>query len=71
MKYLKDNIKLLCIDNYKRRYYPILGNFIIDYKWQVFITGIKANRQYSICHILSKKKELVNQTWESRIHRLT
>ena len=49
------------IDNYKRRCYLILANFIVDYKEQIFITGIKANMKYLICHILPKKRELI--TW--------
>ena len=39
----KDGIKLICAKGYKRRYYPVLADFMVDYKEQVFITGIKAN----------------------------
>ena len=33
---------------------------MVDYKEQVFITGIKANMPCSICHILPKKKRVSN-----------
>ena len=56
----KDDIKLVYIDNYKKRYYPIPAGFILDYKEQVCITGIKANMQYSIYHIQPKKKRINN-----------
>ena len=52
----KNGIKLVYANGYKRRCYPILADFIVDYKEQVLITGIKANMQYSICHIPSKKE---------------
>ena len=49
----------MCIDYYKRCCYPILVGFIVDYKEQVLIAGIKANMQYLICYILPKEKKLV------------
>ena len=55
----KNGIKLVCTDNYKRRCYFILIDFMVDYKKQVFIINIKANMQCLICHILPKKKKLV------------
>lgn len=56
LNYTKDDIKLVYIDSYKRYYYLLLVDFIVDYEKQVFITGIKTNMQCSICHILLKKK---------------
>ena len=57
----KDIIELVCVKGYKRRCYSVLADFIMDYKEQVLIIGIKANMQCSICHVPTKKRELV--TW--------
>lgn len=57
----EDDIELVQPIGYKRGYYPVLEGFMIDYKEQVLIISIKANIQYSICHLLLKKRELV--TW--------
>ncbi len=48
-------------DGFKKRCYPILASLMVDYEKQVLITGIKANMQYSICHIPLKERELVTQ----------
>lgn len=56
LEYIKDRIELIYADGYKRYCYPILANLIVDYKKQVFIIGIKANIQYSICYVLPKKE---------------
>lgn len=40
---MKDSIKLIYTDNYKRHYYPILIGLMADYEEQVLITGIKTN----------------------------
>ena len=56
LEYLKDDIKLLYADSYKKRCYPILADFMIVYKEQVFITSIKANMQYLICYISLKER---------------
>ena len=58
----KDGIELVCADGYKRRCYPALAGFIVDYEEQVFITSIKANMQYFIYHVLPKKRELVTRS---------
>ena len=43
LKYLKDNIKLVYINNYKNHNYYILTDFLVDYKKQVLIISIKIN----------------------------
>ncbi len=58
----KDGIELVCADGYKRRCYPVLAGLMVDYKEQVLITGIKANMQYSICHVPPKERELVTRS---------
>ena len=45
--------------------------FIVDYKEQVLITGIKANMQYLIRHILSKERELITRLWELQTYQST
>lgn len=55
-KYTKNGIELVYIDSYKYYCYPILTDFIIDYKEQIFIMGIKINMQDFICYNLIKKK---------------
>ena len=59
---LNINIELVCADSYKRRYYPILVGFMVDYEEQVLNAGIKANMQYSIYHISQKKRELITRS---------
>lgn len=60
-KYLKDDIELVYINSYKRSYYPILADFIINYNEQVIIIDIKANMKYLICYILSKERKLITE----------
>lgn len=55
LKY-KASIELVCVNSYKKYYYSVLAGFIINYKNQVFITGIKINMQYPICYVYQKKK---------------
>ena len=43
---------MICINGLKRHCYAIPAGIIIDYEEQVFISGIKANVQYSVCHVL-------------------
>ena len=61
----------MCANSYKRRCYPVLPGFMVDYKEQVFITGIKANIQCLICHVLLKKRELVTWLWEPQTYQST
>lgn len=48
---------MICVDSLKSYYYPILMGLLIDYKKTVLITGIKANVQYSVCHVSQQKQE--------------
>ena len=48
---------MICTNNFKHCYYPIVIDIIIDYKEQVFITGIKANVQYFVYHIFLLEQE--------------
>lgn len=41
-EYIKKSIKLAYANDYKKRYYPIFADFMIDYKERVFIINIKA-----------------------------
>lgn len=41
LQYVKDNIKFLYVDGYKKDYCFILLCFIVDWKEQVFVIGIK------------------------------
>ena len=51
---------MFCTKSFKRCYFSILVGEIIDYKEQVFITKIKTNVQYFVCHIyLKKQKNLI------------
>lgn len=43
LKYLKNSIELVYTDNYKICCYFILIDFIVDYKEQILIIGIKTN----------------------------
>ena len=58
-------------NGYKKRCYPILTGFMVDYEEQVLITSIKINMQCLICHILAKKRELITQLWEPQIYQST
>ena len=62
---------MICIDGFKRRYYPILAGVMVDYKEQVLITGIKRNVQCSVCHVSPQKQENLTKTWPPRIHEST
>ena len=67
----KDDIELVCVDGYKRRCYLLLAGLIMNYVEQVFITGIKANMECFICHVLLKKKELVTRLWKPWTYQST
>ncbi len=62
---------MICANDLKRRYYPILTGVMVDYKEQVFITRIKANVQYSICHVPPQERENLTKTWTSRTDKST
>lgn len=55
---------MVYIDDYKCYYYLILADFMIVYKDQILITGIKTNIQYLIYYILLKKKDSRTQLWD-------
>lgn len=51
LKYKKDNIKLIYINQYKKRNYFILASFIVNYDKQMLIKSIKINIQFLISYI--------------------
>lgn len=55
----KNNILLKCEKGYKRRFYLILADFIINYKEKIFIADIKFNMQYLIYYVLLKERKFV------------
>ena len=67
----KEGIEIRCAVDFKQCYYYVFAGLMVDYKEQVFITGVKANMQCSICHILPKKIERVTKKWEFRTHKST
>ena len=67
----KEGIEIWCTNGFKRRCYPVLAGLMVDYKEQVFITGVKANMQCFICHVLLKEREHVTKKWEFRTHEST
>ena len=62
LKIYKEGIEIQCVDSFKQRCYPVFAGLIVDYKEQVLITGIKANMQCSICHVIPKKRECVTKS---------
>ena len=48
---------MICADGLKHRCYPILAGVMVNYKEQVFITEIKANVQYFICHVSPQEQK--------------
>lgn len=62
LEYIKDGIKLVYINGYKHYCYLVLANLMVDYEKQVLIANIETNMQYSIYHILSKKKESITRS---------
>lgn len=48
----KNGMELVCANSYKKCCYPVLVGLMVDYEEQVLVTGIKANMQYLICHML-------------------
>ncbi len=52
-------MELVCADGYKKLYYLVLVDLMVDYEEQVLITNIKRHMQCLICHILPKERELV------------
>lgn len=67
----QDGIKLVYADGYKRHCYLVLAGFLLDYKEQVIITGIKSNLQYLICHILLKEREFITRLEKPQTNQST
>ena len=44
----KEGIEIRCANSFKQRCYPLLAGLMVDYKEQVFITGVKANMQFKM-----------------------
>lgn len=57
----KERIEIQCANDFKQQCYFILAGLMVDYEEQVFITVIKANIQYPICHFPQRKKEIVTK----------
>ena len=62
---------MICADSLKCHCYLIFAGIIIDYKEQVFITGIKANLQYSVCHIFLQEQENLTKKCSPQTHKST
>ena len=60
----KKDIEIRSTDAFKQRCYPVLAGLMIDYKEQVFITGVKVNMQCSICNVSPKERGCVIKLWE-------
>ena len=67
----KEGIEIRCVDDFKRRCYPVLAGLMIDYKEQVLITGVKANMQCFICYVLPKERKHVTKKWKFRTYKST
>ncbi len=67
----KKGIEIRCANNFKRYCYLILATLMVDYKEQVLITGIKANMQCPIYHVLPKEWEIVTKSWDLRTYEST
>lgn len=59
---------MIYVNGFKRHYYLIFANVIVDYKEQVLINGIKINIQCFISYIPLQKQENLIKSWQSRIH---
>ena len=60
---------MIYADGFKRCCYLILVGIMVDYKEQVLIFKIKANVQYSICHVFPQKRENLTRLWQPQIHK--
>ena len=54
---IQDRFIITCVDRYNRKCYLIIVGFIVDYKEQVLIIGIKKAQYCSICIVLPNKRE--------------
>ena len=61
LKTYKEDIEIRYANGFKQYYYFILTGLMRDYKEQVLIIGIKANIQFFIYHIPTKKKECMTK----------
>ena len=67
-EYYDGDIEMIYLDGLKCCCYPILVGVMVDYEEQVLITGIKANVQYSIYHILPQEQKNLTKLWQPRTH---
>ncbi len=62
---------MTCADGYIRLCYPIITRMTVNYKEQALITRVKSRQHYSICTVLSNKRENLTKVWLARTYRST
>ena len=56
-KVIKDDVDIICAEDFTRKYHSIIVEFMINYEEQILIMSIKKIQQCSICQIFSQKRE--------------
>ncbi len=56
-KVIKDDVDIICADDFTRKYHSIIVEFMMNYEEQILIMSIKKNQQCSICQLFSQKRE--------------
>ena len=68
-QYSRDEIQLICADDYIRECFLIITGFMTDYEEQTVITEIKCNQQCVICTVSSAQRQnLTARVWEPWTH---
>ena len=70
-KAIKDDVDIVCIDDFTRKCHSIIVEFMINYEEQILITNIKKNQQCFIYQILFQKRENFMSIWQSHTHQFT
>ena len=56
-KVIKDDVDIICAEDFTRKYHSIIVEFMMNYEEQILIMSIKKIQQCSICQIFSQKRE--------------
>ncbi len=70
-KAIKDDVDIICIDDFTRKCHSIIIKFMINYEEQILIMNIKKNQQCFIYQISFQKRENLMNIWQSHIHQFT
>ena len=62
---------MLCANEYIRKYFSIIVDFMTNYKKQIIITNVKNDKYCFICQMFSDNRENLKKVWFYKNHDYT